>query len=66
MLRYVAAIGEFNAMIYIPPIRAGKVSAMRKICELWFRGTRGKNIDHLAALSSSTRMRVTTSNASEI
>ena len=46
MLRYVAAIGEFNAMIYIPPIRAGKVSAMRKICELWFRGTRGKNIDH--------------------
>ena len=33
LLRYVTAIGEFNAMIYIPPIRAGKVGTMRKIWE---------------------------------
>lgn len=31
MLRYVTAIGEFNAMIYIPLIRLGKVGTMRKI-----------------------------------
>lgn len=39
-------VGEFNAMIYILPIRAEKVSAMYKICELAFQGMREKNIDY--------------------
>lgn len=42
----VCYAGGFNTMIYILPIRAGKVGAMYKIREMEFRGMRGENIDY--------------------